>query len=227
MNPPDITPYLLEADRQRPDLARTNTMISCGELLALTLALAGPEWAWVGKTRDMDGASVTPPGFVSFDVALLRPDGQQQVVHIGGVGMDAAWHLPTMRQVKVIANSTANEPGPHEHGPARLTPYVIEPQYYRWHNPPVPQFGAGKPMPRPVPVPGPVAGVLPKPEAFAFLKALDAFYRAPDGLQRADGLCPDVEGVAQWFYQGVIEGKSIEDVKAQIRQSDEWRAKHP
>lgn len=228
---PDITPFLLEADRRKPHLKIENTEASCFELLSLTLQLGGPEWAYVGKTRDMDGASVTPAGFTPFDIALPRSDGQLQTVRIAGLGMDAAWHTPSQRQVKVIANSTANElpVGDPRRGPAKLTPYPIAPEHYRWHNPPVAQSSTSvTPMPMPVPAPVPPLGrVLAKPEAFAFLKALDAFYRAPEGLQRADGIGGDMEAIAQWFFQGVIEGKTIEDVKAQIRNSDEWRAKHP
>jgi len=139
---PDIKPFLLEADRRSPELAKMNTVASVFELLQLTLALAGPDWQFVGKTATMDGASVTPAGFTPFDVPLMRPDGQQQVVRIAGVSQDAAYHVPSKRQVKVIAFSAANEPGPWEHGPAKLTPYEIDPQHYRWHNPPVPQgFG--------------------------------------------------------------------------------------
>ena len=138
---PDIKPFLLEADRRRPELAQINTVASAFELLQLTLALAGPEWQFVGKTATMDGASVTPAGFTPFEVELTRNDGQRQKVRITGVSQDAAWHVPSQRQVKVIAFSAANEPGPWDHGPAKLTPYGIDPQHYRWHNPPVPQFG--------------------------------------------------------------------------------------
>lgn len=224
---PDIKPFLLEADRRRPDLAITNTSMSAFELLQLTLALAGPDWQHVGKTR-MDGSQVAPPGFVPFDIELTRPDGQRVTERVTGVSQDAAWHVPSRRQVKVIAFSAANDPGPWEHGPAKLTPYEIDPANYRWHNPAVPQFGpSAPPMPQPIPPQPPPSRVLPKGDAFTFLKALDAFYRAPEGLQRPDGIGGDMEAIAQWFYQGVIEGHTIEDVKAQIRNSDEWKGKHP
>lgn len=81
-----------------------------------------------------------------------------------------------------------------------------------------------------------VPAVLPKGEAFSQLKALNAFYQAPEGLQRPGGLViPDSEGrsvadmeaIAQWFYQLVIEGIPLESVFAQIRNSDEWKSKHP
>lgn len=74
--------------------------------------------------------------------------------------------------------------------------------------------------------PPPAIKVLPKGEAFTALKALDAFYRAEDGLQRPEGIGGDMEAIAQWFYQLVIEGRTIEDVQAQIRNSGEWKEKH-
>lgn len=81
-----------------------------------------------------------------------------------------------------------------------------------------------------------VGTILPKGEAFAALKALNAFYQAPEGLQRPGGLViPDQEGrsvadmeaIAQWFYQLVIEGIPLEAVFSQIRNSHEWKSKHP
>lgn len=77
--------------------------------------------------------------------------------------------------------------------------------------------------------------ILPKGEAFAKLQALNAFYQAPEGLQRPGGLIihdsegrsvADMEAIAQWFYQLVVEGIPLEDVFTQIRSSDEWRSKH-
>jgi hypothetical protein len=82
----------------------------------------------------------------------------------------------------------------------------------------------------------PVPRVMPKGEAYAALQALNAFYQAPEGLQRPGGLVrPDLDGrsvadmeaIAQWFYQLVIEGVSLEQVFAQIRNSGEWQSKHP
>lgn len=234
----EIEPFLLEADRRRPDLRITNTAASCFELLQLTLALAGGNWAFIGKTRNMDGASFTPAGFEPLTMTLTRPDGERQTVTIVGVSMDACYHLPSRTQIKVIANSCANDdPNPAIHGPARLTPYEIGREHYRWHNPLIPQFGASEPTPKPEPKPEPLPSkVLPKGEAFAKLSALNAFYQAPEGLQRPGGLVrpdndgrmvADMEAIAQWFYQLVIEGVPLDHVFAQIRASEEWRGKHP
>lgn len=148
-----IKPFLIEADRRRPELAKINSAMSCFELLQLALALAGKDWAFVGKTRSMDGASVTPAGFIPLTMKLLDRDGIERLVEIIGVSQDAAWHLPTRRQVKVIANSSANDDAdPLIHGNAKLDPYDIDPQFYRWHNPPVLQFGnVATPIPAPPP----------------------------------------------------------------------------
>lgn len=86
------------------------------------------------------------------------------------------------------------------------------------------------------PAPSPVKPPLSKSEAFAALQALNAFYAAPEGLQRPGGLVlvdrdgrsvADMEAIAQWFHQLVIDRVSLEDVFTQIRASHEWRSKHP
>lgn len=222
---PNILPYLVEADRRRPDLKIINTAHSCFELLQLTLALAGPEWSFVGKTADMDGASVRPEGFVPFTMQLTRSDGAQQIVKIAGVSMDAAWHVPSHRQVKVIANSSANDDeNPAIHGPARLQPYEIEPQHYRWHNPPVRQEKVpmanrpapiliGEPPPRdedgdaPRPSP-PTPRTLdfpPRDLVGGFFTALDAKYALKGRGNRTgdprDVLHVDNEGLFVWLSE--------------------------
>ena len=75
----------------------------------------------------------------------------------------------------------------------------------------------------------------------AAVQWLDDFYRAPEGLQRPNGLWradvnkPDAEAIGVWvldvYLQSRIGGasdaearKAIEDA---IRGSDEWKAKHP
>lgn len=82
----------------------------------------------------------------------------------------------------------------------------------------------------------PAPRILPKGDAFALLKALNTYYQSPEGLQRPGGMVvPDMEGrmvadleaMAQWFYQLVIEGVSLDQVITQIRRSGEWQAKHP
>jgi hypothetical protein len=87
--------------------------------------------------------------------------------------------------------------------------------------------------PKPSPPPPPA---ITKGEAHALLNALNAFYAAPEGLQRPGGLViydgegraiADTEAMAQWFYQLVVERVPLQDVITQIKGSHEWRSKHP
>ena len=92
----------------------------------------------------------------------------------------------------------------------------------------------------PIPPPPPPMPVPPGPdEALDELNWLNAYYQAPEGLQRPQGLsvngAPDFAGLVAW-YLGVyqlarINGKSRADARAQyvsgIRNSDEWKQKHP
>jgi hypothetical protein len=68
---------------------------------------------------------------------------------------------------------------------------------------------------------------------------LDAFYKSADGLQRSEGLWikghPDYEGISAWIFDvylrdrlnGLTEAEAQERVATAIRQSEEWRTKHP
>jgi len=92
------------------------------------------------------------------------------------------------------------------------------------------------PPPQPTQPPG-------REEALDEQKFLHAYYMAPEGLQRPKGLWrddtnppgPDFEGIATWYldiYQMErMATKSRAEARAayvkQIRQSDEWKAKHP
>jgi hypothetical protein len=70
------------------------------------------------------------------------------------------------------------------------------------------------------------------------LNQLDAFYSAPEGLQRSNGLSisggPDFLGIATWVFDvylnarlsGVSASSSWARVQDAIRATDEWRAKH-
>ncbi len=243
-----IKPFLLEANQRKPHLARANTHASCFELLELTLALAGPDWKFIGKSSRMDGAAVRPHWFSPMVVPCRRPDGQLQDVLIDGLGMDAAWHMPTMTQVKVIVFSGANEHDSGTSGPAQLTPYDIArikdgQVQYRWHNPPMPQTGEPV-VPMPTTPGAPVSGTLPeRQEMMEAGLLLDAFYRAPEGLQRPNGMSiggrPDWEGVGAWLFDVYLKqrlaGKNateaLEEVFSQIRKAGgptgEWQSKHP
>ena len=70
------------------------------------------------------------------------------------------------------------------------------------------------------------------------LNQLDAFYSAPEGLRRSNGLSisggPDFLGIATWVFDiylnarlsGVSAANSWSQVQAAIRATDEWRTKH-
>jgi hypothetical protein len=68
---------------------------------------------------------------------------------------------------------------------------------------------------------------------------LHSFYQAEDGLKRPEGLWidghPDFEGLGAWLFDvylaerfaGATDEAAREKVADGIRQSDEWRRKHP
>lgn len=260
MTPADIIrPFLWEADRRKPRLRYDNRFPSCFELTEDTLLFANAaaraagrpdEWQFIGKTSAMDGAAFRPAWFEPRNVLCKRPDGQPQNVLIDGLGMDAAWYLPTLTQVKVLTNSTANEPGPHEHGPAGLNSYDIplhNPEtgnlQYRWHNPPMPMREGAVVTPLPPPATGGPVVVLPGlPGRYDVMTAglwLDVWYASKEGLQREHGLSidgrPDWEGVGAWLFdvwlKARIEGLSDADARqrviTEIQKTDEWKARHP
>jgi hypothetical protein len=82
---------------------------------------------------------------------------------------------------------------------------------------------------------------LRREEMVAVVQWLDDFYRAPEGLQRPNGLWradvskPDGEAIGVWvldvYLQSRLAGKSDAEARQavadQIRSSDEWRQKHP
>ena len=71
------------------------------------------------------------------------------------------------------------------------------------------------------------------------LQWLDRFYAAPEGLQRPTGIIVngkvDFESIANWLFRNYLQARSHgaspeearESVAKQIRESDEWRQKHP
>lgn len=235
MSAPDITPYLLSADAQHPEYRIINTKPACFELLKLTLKKAGPDWGFIGKTATMDGdGKYAPAGFVPLEMDLLRPDDQLQRVTIVALSMDACWHIPTRTQIKVIVNSTANDdPRPEIHGPAKLTPYEIEPEYYRWHNPIITQAhvtGSAPPAPEPLPV--------PQTRHFPSYSQIgdDAFFRAQIGIPLQDDAITAGEtlndGSTVWSSRGsylLIEaywrkGNNSEAPMIAKKLRNEWRA---
>ncbi len=71
------------------------------------------------------------------------------------------------------------------------------------------------------------------------MERLDAFYKAPEGLQRPEGLSiggrPDFLGIAAWIFdvylnarqRGLSPEAAWNEVVRAVQASDEWRTKHP
>lgn len=71
------------------------------------------------------------------------------------------------------------------------------------------------------------------------MQRLDAFYKAPEGLQRPDGLSigggPDFPGIAAWIFDAYLNARhagrsaveSWNEVIRSVQASEEWRTKHP
>lgn len=88
-------------------------------------------------------------------------------------------------------------------------------------------------------VPKPPVVIPDRGEMMDEARRLDAFYKAPEGLQRELGLSinfgPDWEGVGAWLFdvymKARVSGKSREDARLAyvlaIQQTSEWKAKHP
>ena len=70
------------------------------------------------------------------------------------------------------------------------------------------------------------------------MNRLDAFYRAPEGLQRPNGLAlnggPDFIGIATWVFdiylaerlRGISPAAAWTLTENAIKATDEWRSKH-
>jgi hypothetical protein len=88
-------------------------------------------------------------------------------------------------------------------------------------------IGGATPTPKPPPI-------ISRDEFYARFKEVDAFYGANDGLKRPGNMVIDTavpprsdhEAMGKWGYDLML-GKSVADCKAEIRQSQEWRDKHP
>jgi hypothetical protein len=216
-----------EIDRKYPHLLQTNTGAACHQFtqyLIEHLRAKGHLAYLMCKTRG-EGQYV-PFGWVPREV--VGSDGKTYICT--GVSHDAIWCDGNQFDTIARANDS-DEPLINEDG-SRMTGVpvwnAIRPEFWRPQNPPL--------KGEPVIVNPPQRDVLPKGEAFMALKALNAFYQAPEGLQRPGGLVihdhegrsvADMEAIAQWFYQLVIERVSLDDVFTQIRNSHEWRSKHP
>lgn len=209
-----------QVNSENPHLLQANVGATC---YAFTLKLIDKLRAEGHEAYSMckspgEGQYV-PPGFQLRDVIGL--DGN--TYRCSGVSHDAIWC--DGKQFDTISSANDEEHPIFTDSGAQIVGQPvwneIPERFWRPQNPPL-KDAVAPPAPPPPRIP-----ILPKGEAFARLKALDAFYRAPEGLQRPEGIGGDMEAIAQWFYQMVIEGVSLEDVFTQIRASHEWQSKHP
>jgi hypothetical protein len=216
MNTPSFRPFLDQAIAEQPRVWDQNTYESCWRILDRAIALGdaasgGAVWAFIGKTSAESG--YTPAGFQPLSVRVARPDGQTETVQITQVGHDGVWHVPTLRQLKVIVNSAANsDTRPEIHGPAQrggeVPNNLIDPANYRYQNPPIPWATVHGQNPTPVPIQPP--GVPPFPPRDAVVDFvvddLSPFYQSRGraiefrlpwrGLERL--VYVDFEGVLVW-----------------------------
>jgi hypothetical protein len=76
----------------------------------------------------------------------------------------------------------------------------------------------------------PTSAIKPRDQFAKEFLQVNGFYAAREGLQRPGGMvingACDVSAMAQWGYD-LITGATPKDVIKAIRQSDEWKAKHP
>ena len=86
------------------------------------------------------------------------------------------------------------------------------------------------PKPKPEPEPTPMPTLKNRDQWFAEFSEINDFYAAPEGLQRPGGMvidgAADIIAMREWGFN-LMSGATVADTKARIRQSEEWRAKHP
>lgn len=225
-----------EVNAKHPHLLKENTGASCHMFtvhLIEHLRVAGFSAFLMCKTRGE--GQYTPLGFQPRDV--MGFDGK--MYRVTGVSHDAIWCEG--RQFDTIGSANDGDtPIFRPNGEQIVGVPVWNPipqEYWRPNNPPLieglPIPDAPQP-PRPAPVDRPGREEMMNAGAW-----LDAYYRSPDGLQRPEGLSkggvPDWEGVGAWLFDvyfmgrldGLTEGEARAKVIAQIRNSDEWKGKHP
>lgn len=80
----------------------------------------------------------------------------------------------------------------------------------------------------------PQPAIITRDEFYARFQEVNAYYAAEEGLKRPGGMVidsanpvrADHEAMGKWGYDLML-GKSVEDCKKEIRQSGEWKTKHP
>lgn len=96
-----------------------------------------------------------------------------------------------------------------------------------WVKPTDPKKESGPAQPKPVTPP--VPALKSRDQFYKELQEVNAFYASSDGLKRYGGMVindsADVEALGKWGYDLML-GKTVEQCKAEIRESFEWKAKH-
>src|SRR3990167_4963225 len=159
-----------------------------------------------------------PNGPQSDDVAAFWPSREAWDC-IPGAGADGYWFEAQYLGVLAPHQVIYAPPMPEEYGP-------VDP-------------------PDPPPPPPPVITLPGREEMMNAGRSLHLYYRSQEGLQRPDGLWkpespqaiaqPDWEGIGAWLFDVYLHARiagqnateAMQAVIAAIRQTDEWRAKHP
>jgi hypothetical protein len=211
-----------KVDATHPQLLRTNTHATDAEFLyrcCQALNAPGETWGLLSKSggaNDGENGYLWPNGVKTSHDAICKQQTGERVDIIGGAG-DGNPASPSWGEVPRHEWRASNVYVPLSAVPA---PGATDP---------------GKPPPPPPPPP-----TLPwdRAEMMHEWQWLHAYYAAPEGLQRPQGLSinggPDWEGVGAWtdvYQKARFAGKSRAEARAeyvkQIRQSEEWRSKHP
>jgi hypothetical protein len=188
------------------------------------LTREGYKVRFIGKTRGE--SQHTPHGFQEHLVGSHW---------ITGLSHDALWVNDAQYDFVISANDT-HEPIYLSDSPqteqfrikAGPTANPVDPKWWRANNPQVEWGPKVEPKPSQPPV---VTGpkLKDRDTFYKELQEINNFYKAFDGLQRYGGMVigdqADVEALGSWGYSLML-GMTVEQCKAEIRKSFEWRAKH-
>ena len=154
----------------------------------------------------------------------LKKSAAQTNIHLHGED-SALYLLPDGRAWAVDFIGGAGGPDPRPGwmpDPSAIYTHAdgMDPKTHHGEEPEAPVAPPAKPALQP----------LSQDEAMSALRELNAFYGAAEGLQRPGGMVidgrADLDAMGQWFYQLVVLRVPLDNVKQQIRGSDEWKAKH-
>jgi hypothetical protein len=206
-------------DRKNPTWLQENVVSKVFKYLtAVKDALKDENYdvAYVGKTASESG--YTPQGFQPQTINGHR---------IVKVSHDALWVNGKQYDFAASGNDSEQPIFDSNGAPVRATAVAnaIPQEYWRKENPPVYDLTVGEPEKPQAPMPK----LKDRETFYKELKEVNAFYAAPEGLRRSGGMVindqADVEALGAWGYNLML-GKTVEECKAEIRNSFEWKAKH-